>query len=191
MSNNRHFQRVPTEILRLYSYKLLPNKLDLFFLLTGIIVLTAFLKVFWTNFQKAEKWTQVICEYAILPTNTIIFENFEKKKRFLKTLFRTRKHKYKSQVNFIKNQYLPGLLMLCAELFQVKAQHNLVIKTLGNIPVLNSPVALPHHFSEGSHSPYILFIHDRVLNLNGRYFYALLSDSYPFLGIAIGIMICC
>ena len=65
MSNNRHFQRVPTEILRLYSYKLLPNKLDLFFLLTGIIVLTAFLKVFWTNFQKAEKRTQVICEYAI------------------------------------------------------------------------------------------------------------------------------
>ena len=50
--------------------------------------------------------------------------------------------------------------MSCAGLFHVKAQHNLVVKPLGNMSVPNSPATAPHHISERLYSAYVLFIHD-------------------------------
>ena len=55
------------------------------------------------------------------------------------------------------------LLLICPPFHDTYPSPLLKIKKnqpFGNIPVLNSPAAAPHHFSEGSYSAYALFIHD-------------------------------
>ena len=74
---------------------------------------------------------------------------------------------------------------------QNKKQQQQQQQPLGNVTFQNSPAAASHHFSEGSYSAYVLLIHDLILNWSGRYLYALLCDSCPFIGIVICVMICC